>query len=118
MSETAHTKTPWAIGHTGARIIAPALPGFNGSPFRVADANSSALVHSASFEEAKANAAFIVRAVNAHGPLVAALRDVRGHFKTEMAPDGRVMSISHDSEALPKVIAALDAALSLAESSP
>lgn len=44
--------------------------------------------------------------------LEAALREARGHFIVERHDDGRVSGIGHDSQALPKIVGILDAALS------
>lgn len=44
--------------------------------------------------------------------LRAALRETRGHFIVERHDDGRISGIGHDSQALPKIVGILDAALS------
>jgi hypothetical protein len=77
MGQTAHTPTPWAVNaQRPASIVDPTRRGFNGS-YRIADAYFSAeLADTPRFDEAKANAAFIVRAVNSFDALVAEL-DVR-----------------------------------------
>lgn len=59
-----HTQTPWRIGNAGTTIFSPP----NGEPSPV----TIAVIGSAK-GAGKANAAFIVRAVNAHDELVAAL---------------------------------------------
>lgn len=58
---TNHTPTPWRIGDAGRTVFGP--PNGNPSPETVAHTS-------------RANAAHIVRCVNGHDALVAALRDL------------------------------------------
>lgn len=59
-------------------IVCPAAPGFRTEFRRVADVFASdQLANTPRISEAEANAAFIVRACNAHEDLVAALREAQ-----------------------------------------
>ena len=77
-----HTVLPW---HTnGTRIYCLSKAGWRSrEAFRVADAHSSSagLANCAKHGEARANAAFIVRAVNCHEELLAALKEARAELK-------------------------------------
>jgi len=81
-----HTPTPWHTGEGKAERIIYAADGF-----AVADAT---VFHGLHVESPTANAAFIVRACNAHDELVAALkgllddmRDIRGIDPEEYKPE-------------------------------
>lgn len=73
MEATTHTPTPWAVGDNVKQAI-----------YSVEDGECIAFAHNADLPElggisvqvAKANAAFIVRAVNSHEALVAALESL------------------------------------------
>lgn len=58
--ETKHTPTPWRVGDAGATVFGPKTD--SPSPKTIATVS----VHTVIGEENKANAAFIVRAVNAY----------------------------------------------------
>lgn len=89
MTDTKHTPTPWGI--SGNLLVSGDRHVQNnrvGATFNYRG-------------NAKANAAFIVRAVNAYpaheatiAALTTALVEVRAHFHTEMAPGGRVMAVA------------------------
>lgn len=66
-----HTPTPWRVGYTG-RCIIKEVPGLSDSDdgYTVAVLTAHSLLPNS---EAKANAAFIVRACNSHDALVKAL---------------------------------------------
>jgi hypothetical protein len=111
-----HTPIPWAVSQYGAgqRIMCPALPGFNGGSRRVADCTLSAhLMNTPSPEEAAANAALIVRAVNCHDELVAALKGINLAEDRIVGAQGGDMILRIPMSA----INAAAAALSKAESS-
>jgi hypothetical protein len=77
-----HTSTPWRIERETSNIIA----GIDNKEIRVLTVNGAV-------DDEKidlANAAFIVRAVNAHGELVQALREIES-----MAEDNRYNIESH-----------------------
>ena len=67
MSETKHTPTPWRLGRNGVDFMI-----FQGEDKFVADCESTDENCDGTDEDC-ANAAFIVRAVNSHQPLVDAL---------------------------------------------
>ena len=74
VSGASHTPTPWNLGYTG-RCILREIPGMCDGEDGYAVAITSA--HSLlTPSEAKANAAFIVRAVNSHDALVRALEEM------------------------------------------
>lgn len=64
-----HTPVPWRAGTEFTFVIA----GRDDDPIPIADTDYD--IASPDYETAKANAAFIVRAVNSHAALVSALRD-------------------------------------------
>lgn len=68
--ETKHTPTPWYLGMQPATIFASSV---NGIDPRICQTDGGA---NNTMKEAKANAAFIVRAVNSHDELVAAIQTV------------------------------------------
>lgn len=74
VSGPSHTATPWSIAASG-RLIIREVPGLADGydHYSVAVLSSHSLV---GLEEACANAAFIVRAVNSHDALVKALEDI------------------------------------------
>jgi hypothetical protein len=63
---TPHSPTPWAVNYAHPDVWLESE----------SEENNLADVHGASFEESKANAAYIVRCVNAHEALVDALKAV------------------------------------------
>lgn len=74
LSDASHTPTPWNLGYTG-RCILREIPGMcdGEDGYAVAITSAHSLLTPA---EAKANAAFIVRAVNSHDALVKALEEM------------------------------------------
>lgn len=74
VSVASHTPTPWNLGYTG-RCILREIPGMCDGEDGYAVAITSA--HSLlAPSEARANAAFIVRACNSHDALVKALEEI------------------------------------------
>lgn len=69
---TAHTPTPWACTDFAGPFDHQLITGEHGSIARV---------HAPNANEGKANAAFIVQAVNAHEALVAALKAILSPFE-------------------------------------
>jgi len=110
MTTNAHTPTPWEVGdldHNGQRIV-------RGEHIEICTCWHHCV---GSIErEMEANAAFIVRAVNAHEELVAALRETRDQFEVEYRGD-RISCVGHASDGLRKVVGILDAALAKLEAS-
>lgn len=75
-----HTPTPWHVGDgKAARII------YGQDGYAIADAT---VYHGRHGGAEEANAAFIVRAVNAHDDLVAALRKARNAISEEVLAAG------------------------------
>ena len=70
MSKIKHTPTPWRLGRNGTDYCV-----FFGDEKFVADCEAS------DTDEDRANAAFIVRAVNSHQALVDALKDAERAFE-------------------------------------
>jgi len=81
MAEKAHTPTPWKIGAAGD--ICHGAGGWNGVPLHTGWVEDAWI----NDETAKANAAFIVRAVNSHDKLVEALRLVAHSGKFQCFDD-------------------------------
>ena len=83
-----HTPTPWSIDKLPTRICVAGRKGFSGD-YRVADAHQSPqLAFTPRHEEAVANAAFIVKAVNSHDELVAALKNVANTYDAKSYREG------------------------------
>lgn len=74
-----HTPTPWETVELNPESW-HIWPNNGKDTFRIA----TCYCHQLGGEDAKANAAFIVRAVNAHDDLVAALRKLIGDFESEI----------------------------------
>ena len=85
VSGPAHTPTPWSIAASG-RLVIREVPGLaeDCDHYSVAVLSSHSLV---GLEEACANAAFIVSAVNFHGALVKALEDIAAYSHSQFAVD-------------------------------
>lgn len=64
MSEVRHTEGQWAVERNNTRIVVPGRKGFDGRPYRVADAyfSSAGLANTPSIDEAHANARLIASA--------------------------------------------------------
>ncbi len=78
MTENQHTPTPWHVDNTGV-VVGSRAP--NGSTDLIADLHTSAMP-----SEARANAAFIVKACNNHQALVEALRRCREGLVCRVIP--------------------------------
>ena len=74
MSTSKATARPWRVGDAGTTVFGP--PNGNPSPKTIATISYAKLRGVEQYDESAANAALIVRAVNSHEALVAALRDL------------------------------------------
>ena len=82
-----HTPTPWSVFEAGKRYGIDADMGVSIVLFQANDERHGDGVLGRTKDEAHANAEFIVRAVNAHDDLVAAVKLVRSIIG-EAAPEG------------------------------
>lgn len=100
-----HTRTPWRVMSKEGRYIAAANEA--GVDVVIADLRNE---HGCVTPSTKDNAAFIVRAVNAHDELVAALRDVEGRLsdlaRLSLAGQGYWRAVKRARAALVKAGAA------------
>ena len=89
--KTEHTPTPWRIGDAGHTVFGPP----NGTPSPVTIAPLSIAKGAG-----KANARFIVRAVNSHEALVEALTDLVAFSLSDEANDERWQPLARARAAL------------------
>ena len=110
-----HTPTPWKIKSLHKKMI------ITGNVHQICDGDNYPTAFVPAWdnpqagevdgtEEALANAAMIVHAVNSLPALVKALEDTRACFEVEYRDD-RISSIGHASDGLRKAVGILDAAL-------
>lgn len=107
MTEAKRTPTPWTITFDDDKDHDYTIRGADGEFI----ANDTCYYPSAPNE---ADAIFIVKAVNNHDDLLAALRKVRSLLEVEYHDDGRVACVAHASGGLREVVTILDAAIAKA----
>lgn len=114
---TEHTKTPWRV-EQGTDLIWGACNPYDQSTYGMGYSIARGVTASwgkrrPDMDEREANAAFIVRACNAHDALVAALTELQAMVKGECPS-----LLNEDSGGCARLDLDIDAALALAKGTP
>lgn len=85
-----HTPGPWVLDERGIRAPAAETGTYSGWTALVVKVDYGRMGNAPCADADKANAAFIVRACNAHDELLAALREMLAELDGRIAPHGYI----------------------------